>query len=715
MTTSGIYSPSGALNVNVVSATPSSGAYGPGGTQNANLTGLLSVTGGLIPGPRINFLGDSEGGLSQFTSYPLPTTWSIPNWAASTAYTAGNTVLNGGFLYQCSTSGTSASSGGPTGAALTAVVDNTAQWLYCPPRAQKFGQNMLLHWVELWSNGAIQWDMNTGYNGLYSGLYRVVVRKGGVNYSPSDSIAFSGGTSGQKTTLNVGPQGVIQSVSIQSPGTCSGMNTGNYSITTSTGTGAQINCILGGTGTFGSLGCFTDDCVAMLPDVVVSGNDIICVLAGTNDVSTNVPYATIVANLKTIYETLINAGIRVVAIPILPRGATMTTLQNMTRQRVNAWIRNYCLKQKAANPSQISSIAIADASGLLTDGTYATSTGGFDFPTGGTTGGATSVTPGDGIHLNPRGACAVGLCVWNCVQDFYNNLVRPARTYTIYNGYDPVYNPSGNILEAPPWIASTAYVVGQQVCNAANIYYCTTPGTSASSGGPTGFSTATDGTITWTYNRGIGISRSQGTSGTLSTAGSVTCSGTFPAGWTLARQSGTAAGTIIGGIETPTWSDGTAGKRGVLNFNLGSGGTTEFWQLGLTTVTTAAAGFTTADQGNAYFYGEAEIELTAVANLLRCSLTIADGTSNMQITAGPSDANNTTYFFPTTAGDVVPFPTKMLIRTSPFLMPTSAQVPAVITNFLVRFGFNFFASGGAGTATATFKMNHVGIFRAYTN
>jgi hypothetical protein len=50
------------------------------------------------------------------------------------------------------------------------------------------------------------------------------------------------------------------------------------------------------------------------------------------------------------------------------------------------------------------------------------------------------------------------------------------------------------------WAGSKAYILGQHVLNGANLYRCTTPGTSAASGGPTGTGASiTDGTVTWTY------------------------------------------------------------------------------------------------------------------------------------------------------------------------------------------------------------------------
>lgn len=53
-------------------------------------------------------------------------------WTASTAYTVGETVTNGGNSYRVTTAGTSASSGGPTGT-TTSITDGTVTWTYAPP------------------------------------------------------------------------------------------------------------------------------------------------------------------------------------------------------------------------------------------------------------------------------------------------------------------------------------------------------------------------------------------------------------------------------------------------------------------------------------------------------------------------------------------------------------------------------------------------------
>jgi len=59
---------------------------------------------------------------------------------------------------------------------------------------------------------------------------------------------------------------------------------------------------------------------------------------------------------------------------------------------------------------------------------------------------------------------------------------------------------SGGLAKA--WAISTAYVVGQVRANGANLYYCTTAGTSAGAGGPAGTGTAiADGTVVWNFLR----------------------------------------------------------------------------------------------------------------------------------------------------------------------------------------------------------------------
>lgn len=63
------------------------------------------------------------------------------------------------------------------------------------------------------------------------------------------------------------------------------------------------------------------------------------------------------------------------------------------------------------------------------------------------------------------------------------------------------------------WIASTAYSVGDRVVNGGNQYQCTTAGTSAGSGGPSGTGTGiSDGTAVWSFEAAAEITLTGGPS-----------------------------------------------------------------------------------------------------------------------------------------------------------------------------------------------------------
>ncbi len=51
-------------------------------------------------------------------------------WAPSTAYSSGVYATNGGRVYKCITSGTSAAAGGPAGTSTAPIADGTAAWVY---------------------------------------------------------------------------------------------------------------------------------------------------------------------------------------------------------------------------------------------------------------------------------------------------------------------------------------------------------------------------------------------------------------------------------------------------------------------------------------------------------------------------------------------------------------------------------------------------------
>ena len=108
---------------------------------------ITNAGSGYTVSPLISFSGgsgftsatstiDSAGKVTEInvsTSYNYssnPTIVIGQVWQANSSYTLGTQVVNGGNLYTCTGSGTSAGSGGPTGTSTNEVNDNTVKWLY---------------------------------------------------------------------------------------------------------------------------------------------------------------------------------------------------------------------------------------------------------------------------------------------------------------------------------------------------------------------------------------------------------------------------------------------------------------------------------------------------------------------------------------------------------------------------------------------------------
>ena len=646
----------------------------------------------LAAGISINGLGDSITAQPVFQPNMAPPA-TFPAWAANTGYAAGQCVANGGYSFYCSTAGTSAASGTGPAPSTSAVTDGSATWTWLSAWSNKDG---FLGWAEAFSLGALHFDQTQGYAGPPNTLKRILVANGGSGYT-NPAISLNQGASATATVSG----GVITAVTLTNPG--HGGSSFAATVTDSTGTGAALSLIQDGSGTFGSYGSTTADMVARLPDCLASAVNIFTVMGGRNDVASGVSFGTITANLRTIYETLINAGRCVVAIPVLPSTAFGSTGSALAA-RVNRWIRAYVRQLSWANPLAYTRIALADCSKFMTDGTVLTSA----WPTGGTGGTTASVTI-DGTHPNTRGRMYIGAAVWQAAQKFVGPVpLGTGRPFTGYDGYDPALNPGGNLLEALSWTASTAYVVGQLRVLGVNVYRCTTAGTSGTTAPAGTQSTMTDGTVTWAYVRPAGMSVfAGGTAGTLTASTGITYSGSLASGWTLLRG-GSASGTVTAGVETP-WSDGTAGQRQSLVFSLNSGTTSEIWYLRGMYATYNASGVLPAELGSTQVYAEAEVEVSGTANLSSLCLMLFDNTVGWYGYAGGT-STGTGWRVPS-ATDVAPVPNngRVLLRTTRCVLPTNLSV----LNLQLSIGFD--ASGtAAGSAAATVKVNYVGVFRALT-
>lgn len=121
-----------------------------------------------------------------------------------------------------------------------------------------------------------------------------------------------------------------------------------------------------------------------------------CVVqGGHNDIVGSASHATIVANLTTIYQTLLKAGIRVVATTITPYNSD-TVGQNVIRNSVNRWMREYALSTPG--------IVLCDWAAYVADPDDNVATS-YWIPTYSAAGGSTSQ---DGIHPAALGAARMG-------------------------------------------------------------------------------------------------------------------------------------------------------------------------------------------------------------------------------------------------------------------------------------------------------------------
>jgi lysophospholipase L1-like esterase len=176
-------------------------------------------------------------------------------------------------------------------------------------------------------------------------------------------------------------------------------------------------------------------CVAAAPDWCI-------VMAGLNDLFATAPPvlpATTIANLKSIYQALISAGIYVIALPIRVTGAfpqtppsppvpVMSATQQAQQAYINTWIKNFC--------ATTAGITYVDVNLPFID--YSV------------TGIATSVahyaylTATDQVHDTPEGAMVTA----QAVQSFLNTIVpaRDDRFTLLGDVFSATNNPTGNLI-----------------------------------------------------------------------------------------------------------------------------------------------------------------------------------------------------------------------------------------------------------------------------
>jgi len=128
---------------------------------------------------------------------------------------------------------------------------------------------------------------------------------------------------------------------------------------------------------------------------------IVCL--GINDISSDVPVATTIANFKIIFGKLLAAGIKVIANTITPYGAAYTiigdaiTLKNPRMNQVNQWMAQYA--------SVTTGFYLVDAYSIIVD---PTSTSGY----------SVAANQRDGLHPSQQGARAIGAAVASVINKY---------------------------------------------------------------------------------------------------------------------------------------------------------------------------------------------------------------------------------------------------------------------------------------------------------
>jgi lysophospholipase L1-like esterase len=190
--------------------------------------------------------------------------------------------------------------------------------------------------------------------------------------------------------------------------------------------------------------------LARVNDVLNYQPDICIVLAGTNDLTTAGVTAldTITGNLNSIYTTLTNAGILVVAIPILPRGgwgslsAPEILVARLRQNRVNDYIRHW--GRRSSNRLY----RVADPTQYIINTASAT-----DDP-------LSTTMRSDLIHPNPEGAYYMGLAVRDALADY--SKFGFTNAFGQLDLYDATNNTTGNLL-VNPTLTGTAGATGTGV------------------------------------------------------------------------------------------------------------------------------------------------------------------------------------------------------------------------------------------------------------
>ena len=196
---------------------------------------------------------------------------------------------------------------------------------------------------------------------------------------------------------------------------------------------------------FGVAGENIAQVMARVPSVIASGARLCVVNPGTNDLPAGTALATMKSGYLAGITALLQAGVRVLVVPILPRNDTgwnaLSSGARATARRVrdafNRWLWELCFTTPG--------LEWVDILDLFTD----LQTSSQDNPAGS----GRSVFTYDGLHPSSLGAFWMG----KAIADVVNRIVSPARyPSNPFAAFHLSENPSGNMFANPMLVGSQA-------------------------------------------------------------------------------------------------------------------------------------------------------------------------------------------------------------------------------------------------------------------
>lgn len=321
-------------------------------------------------------------------------------------------------------------------------------------KSQTVASNFL-GWLQAFSGGSVTFSGNRGYTGPYAGVLMTLIRQQGVCGS-APTMTFGAGSPTAQATMHIATApGSISSGGFTYSYTAGqvipdGLTAGGLpyiAMTTMGGgyasvpslvlgagctTNPQLDPIVGGTGTFGVPGQNSNQIMFRTPDAIASGVKLLIVKVGANDCNAGIQPATTIANVQSILNQVLAAGIT----PIFMKLEAKTSWTLQTQANVAK-----CVNQAA----QINRVLMEYA--RRTPGIWVYDEDPWFVNPADQLGGPMPNYTLDGTHTSALGAYWIGYGLWQTLKAKFAPIGLGNGQFSRANDqYDATNNPYGNLL-----------------------------------------------------------------------------------------------------------------------------------------------------------------------------------------------------------------------------------------------------------------------------